>query len=986
MPDRRRGGSPPVDPFPPLRRSNDAAPAAPSYASITARSSHPHRDERQPRGSEGPAGHQWTPGDVDRNHELDDLGFGDLFPIDVDPSPPWRSAHEGTREPARPHRTGGEEPLSSTRGGGPTAATLQPRTDNQPEVGDYITVHNDFVAAIEATRPGQLENRQNDPQSPSPAQLSQPAPPAQRNDNSSRLAPIFTLEQMLNSVSSSINEGATSNRPLVRSVMDDLLAERRRQREAAASGPGPWGMARALPAGADRAAAAMDMAQMDFELLGEPMVIPFSVEPRSGEASGSGSRTVNTGPLRPMDGSARDQAQERANTSFLRRRRRNPAPVPGSTTLYPRGYRFDTSFSETEDESDDARWDSRLTIHNFGDGDVEFDVDGPGLTRSASIHRGTNLRRRRSFLQRIQAPPDLRFPEPEGDITFPPPIRGVADASGHPPTNRSSQGTVAPQVIRSGRRTRDDEAEYKPANSSSTLKKPRYRTASTSAQASNGVPKYSTLSNSSEPLTLPSGFIQPHKRSHLTLKSRAYADHPARPLITFEGYQPTGLDTDATALITTTPIPIAVGVHYYEVHVVNKGVEGFMSVGWMMKGASLRRLVGWDKGSWGWHGDDGRSFEGQGRGEKFSETWTTGDTVGCGVDFTTGRAFFTKNGKMMGHRFSGLRAGLHPAVGLRSIGESVVVNFTGPFQFDIEDYIRSTRDAIYERAVKETEVKEVPRLARQHPSATKPGDTAEGKNEVKQTDSAESAPVASVLGPVEKTTSAFVLDYLRHNGHGKALSMVQESMSKRGWTPGLSQSTQTGESFQTKKAADLRLSDFPSVHAALKYLHDLVSASFDRAIPWRLVLDIIPDPSVWQPAKSVIANLRIFDHVHLWHHSDPSTLDDDSSLDRLIESGKDLRAEARASSWSKGEVESLEEAFALLGSPDDIRHKRWADRRQRWADDLVTVGRMVHGIKPTSDLQEAFDQTLKVMQRLAGNDGRTGAAFIHPSRIVRDIE
>jgi beta-catenin-like protein 1 len=35
----------------------------------------------------------------------------------------------------------------------------------------------------------------------------------------------------------------------------------------------------------------------------------------------------------------------------------------------------------------------------------------------------------------------------------------------------------------------------------------------------------------------------------------------------------------------------------------------------------LGRLVGWDRGSWGWHADDGRSFEGQGRGEEFTEKW-----------------------------------------------------------------------------------------------------------------------------------------------------------------------------------------------------------------------------------------------------------------------------------------------------------------------------------------------------------------------------
>jgi hypothetical protein len=31
--------------------------------------------------------------------------------------------------------------------------------------------------------------------------------------------------------------------------------------------------------------------------------------------------------------------------------------------------------------------------------------------------------------------------------------------------------------------------------------------------------------------------------------------------------------------------------------------------------------VGWNAGSWGWHADDGKTFEGRGDGRDFSEPW-----------------------------------------------------------------------------------------------------------------------------------------------------------------------------------------------------------------------------------------------------------------------------------------------------------------------------------------------------------------------------
>ena len=59
-------------------------------------------------------------------------------------------------------------------------------------------------------------------------------------------------------------------------------------------------------------------------------------------------------------------------------------------------------------------------------------------------------------------------------------------------------------------------------------------------------------------------------------------------------------------------------------------------------------MPGWDSGSWGYHGDDGHSFNESGRGKGYGPTYDQGDIIGCGVNFERGTAFFTKNGEMLG--------------------------------------------------------------------------------------------------------------------------------------------------------------------------------------------------------------------------------------------------------------------------------------------------------------------------------------------------
>ena len=110
---------------------------------------------------------------------------------------------------------------------------------------------------------------------------------------------------------------------------------------------------------------------------------------------------------------------------------------------------------------------------------------------------------------------------------------------------------------------------------------------------------------------------------------------------------------------------------------------------------NLQKLPGWEKESWGYHGDDGNLFNGEGsssrQSKKYGPKFTTNDIIGCGVNFRTNTAFFTKNGTYLGEAWSDLpqRKKLYPVVGMKKQGEHVRVNFgQDAFAFDIDDYMR----------------------------------------------------------------------------------------------------------------------------------------------------------------------------------------------------------------------------------------------------------------------------------------------------------
>lgn len=125
--------------------------------------------------------------------------------------------------------------------------------------------------------------------------------------------------------------------------------------------------------------------------------------------------------------------------------------------------------------------------------------------------------------------------------------------------------------------------------------------------------------------------------------------------------------------------PVSPMLNYFEIQIVDKGRDTALGLGLGEYRYPLDRMPGWNSNAIGYHADDGRLFHQNGYGKAFGPLCTTGDRMGCGVDFDTDmgincvNVFFTKNGKQIGSSTKMKRPlhGLYPLVGLHSQGEKV---------------------------------------------------------------------------------------------------------------------------------------------------------------------------------------------------------------------------------------------------------------------------------------------------------------------------
>ncbi|PQE25365.1 SPRY domain-containing protein [Rutstroemia sp. NJR-2017a BBW] len=154
-------------------------------------------------------------------------------------------------------------------------------------------------------------------------------------------------------------------------------------------------------------------------------------------------------------------------------------------------------------------------------------------------------------------------------------------------------------------------------------------------------------------------------------------------------------DYEACAIRADHPMPPQCGIYYFEVTIMSrKREESSIGIGFSSKAVPLSRLPGWEPESWAYHGDDGHSFCCQSSGKHYGPPFSTDDTIGCGVNFRTGAAFFTKNGDHLGTAFREIKGKLFPSVGMKKSGEHIRVNFgQSPFVYDIDGMMSVSNDS-----------------------------------------------------------------------------------------------------------------------------------------------------------------------------------------------------------------------------------------------------------------------------------------------------
>ncbi|KAI0185704.1 SPRY domain-containing protein [Xylaria flabelliformis] len=166
-------------------------------------------------------------------------------------------------------------------------------------------------------------------------------------------------------------------------------------------------------------------------------------------------------------------------------------------------------------------------------------------------------------------------------------------------------------------------------------------------------------------------------------------------------------DHEVSAIRADHPMPSQAGIYYFEVSLLSKRRDETTTVcvGFVAKNTSLARPPGWEQESWGYHGDDGDIYFGSNVGKKYKETtFSAGDIIGCGVNFRTGQAFFTKNGANLGPAFRDIKGKLYPVVGIKKAGEVIRVNFgQSPFVFKIDQIIEKEQ-AMIKQAISRTSI------------------------------------------------------------------------------------------------------------------------------------------------------------------------------------------------------------------------------------------------------------------------------------------
>ncbi|XHG08764.1 hypothetical protein AWENTII_011857 [Aspergillus wentii] len=181
------------------------------------------------------------------------------------------------------------------------------------------------------------------------------------------------------------------------------------------------------------------------------------------------------------------------------------------------------------------------------------------------------------------------------------------------------------------------------------------------------------------------------KQSILTPTSLSKTDKSSLLEVDEDGFMLRYSDTQSerypnvASIRANRPIPVGVSDFYFEMEILDMGVEGEMALGFC-RGYSphaINTLPGWEYASWGYHADSGKFYCFSSSLEIAElEPYGVGDVVGC---YITSRLEigFTKNGTVLGVVDVCSTGIFYPVIGMKSRCACVRVNFgQDKFRYD----------------------------------------------------------------------------------------------------------------------------------------------------------------------------------------------------------------------------------------------------------------------------------------------------------------
>ncbi|KAI1336723.1 SPRY domain-containing protein [Xylariaceae sp. FL0016] len=443
---------------------------------------------------------------------------------------------------------------------------------------------------------------------------------------------------------------------------------------------------------------------------------------------------------------------------------------------------------------------------------------------------------------------------------------------------------------------------------------------------------------------------------------------------------PRELEHEAFAIRADHPMPVQAGIYYFEVTLMSRRRdETSVCVGFGTRSGNLQRLPGWEPDSYGYHGDDGEVYSGSSQGKRYLDTFGPGDIIGCGVNFFSGQAFFTKNGKDLGIAFHGLKdRKLYPEVGMKKPGEHVRVNFgQAPFVYNI-DLVMKGEQALTRAAIASTRIDQL---------------------------------VSPPVGETE-LIQQLVLQFLQHDGYVETARAFAEEI----YTEKRALNVDSGVSVM-----DISIRDDEDAHHRQRIRRAILEGDIDKALKLTNAFyhDVLPRNDhvyfklkcrkfiemVRKSAEATHGSRRksnghsyddIPNEMDVDENGDADQMEEDSSessteqgdlLAETVEYGRLLQAEYKDD--RRPEVEkALRDVFALLAYENPLQEKEIApllDRKGRVsvAEELNSAILSSLGKSSRSALENLYGQT-SVLLDLIGEDGGPGS-FVTIQSIIDGI-